>query len=57
MFITSVIIFHPDFHTTQSSALLCDDTEFMDNISHYTEGQDGLFHVKLSHTCMLVNEY
>ena len=29
----------------------------MDNVSRYTEGQDGLFHVKLSHTRMLVNEY
>ena len=29
----------------------------MDNVGCYTEGQDGLFHVKLSHTRMLVNEY
>ena len=54
---TSVIILYPHFHTAQSSALRRDDTEFMDNISHYTEGQDGLFHIKLSHTRMLVNEY
>lgn len=29
----------------------------MDNIGLYTEGQEGLFHVKLAHTRMLSNEY
>jgi hypothetical protein len=29
----------------------------VDNIGQYTEGQDGLFHVKLSHTRMVTNEF
>ncbi|KAF8804759.1 hypothetical protein BYT27DRAFT_7225347 [Phlegmacium glaucopus] len=30
--------------TRYCSGLRCNDTDFMDNVSRYTEGQDGLFH-------------
>ncbi|KAH9484746.1 hypothetical protein JR316_0001646 [Psilocybe cubensis] len=39
------------------SAIRRDDTDFMDNIGKYTLGQDGLLHVKFSHTRMVANEY
>lgn len=55
---------HPHFIRVSStdvffkvSAIRRDDKKFIDNIGQYTEGQDGLLHVKFSHTRMIANEY
>ncbi|KAF8163626.1 hypothetical protein B0H34DRAFT_837464 [Crassisporium funariophilum] len=39
------------------SAIRRDDSNFMDNVGLYTEGQDGLLHVKFAHTRMVANEF
>jgi len=39
------------------SAIQHDDDNFMYNVGLYTEGQDGVLHIKFSHTCMVGNEF
>ncbi|KAF8165833.1 hypothetical protein B0H34DRAFT_794172 [Crassisporium funariophilum] len=39
------------------SAIQRDDTAFMDNIGRYTEGQDGLLHLKFASARMVGNEF
>ncbi|KAG6914065.1 hypothetical protein DXG01_002687 [Tephrocybe rancida] len=34
-----------------------DDTDLADNVGRYTEGQDGLFHMKMAADRMVTNEY
>ncbi|KAG6834995.1 hypothetical protein H0H93_005717 [Arthromyces matolae] len=34
-----------------------DDNDLMDNVSRYTKGQDGLFHLKMAADRMVTNEY
>lgn len=41
----------------QISAIRRDDSDFMDNVGLYTEGQDGLLHVKFAQTRMVANEF
>ena len=39
------------------SGIRRDDSDFLDNVGLYTEGQEGLLHIKFSHTQMIVNEF
>ncbi|KAF8806609.1 hypothetical protein BYT27DRAFT_7224360 [Phlegmacium glaucopus] len=39
------------------SAIQHDNSNFMDNVGLYMEGQDGLLHIKFSHTQMIANEF
>lgn len=39
------------------SAIRRDDSNLMDNVGLYTEGQDGLLHIKFSHTRIVANEF
>ena len=43
--------------TYEASACRRDDSDLVDNIGRYTEGQLGLFHVKLAADRMVANEY
>jgi hypothetical protein len=39
------------------SGIRRDDSDFLDNVGLYTEGQEGLLHIKFSHTRMIANEF
>ncbi|KAH9484819.1 hypothetical protein JR316_0001721 [Psilocybe cubensis] len=41
----------------KASAIRRDDTNFLDNIGRFTEGQEGLLHLKFSHARMIANEF
>jgi hypothetical protein len=43
--------------TKQASASRRDDSELVDNVGRYTEGQLGLFHVKIAGDRMIANEF
>jgi len=57
------VIILPSFHSmakhhiNQASASRRDDSELVDNVGRYTEGQLGLFHVKIAGDRMITNEY
>lgn len=44
-------------HNSQVSSIRRDDDNFMDNVGLYTEGQEGLLHIKFAQIRMVANEH